>query len=342
MILFDKRRCADVRFNIWNHRSVIKTFLCVLIAFSIIGLCLHSHFQQNEKSLWSTQPSDAPSFDFVPGKACNANDNFLNWFSTQNISKIAILADSQGPRWTNALIKGIMTENDTVRKIKHENGSRLVDESYFGNDPHILSHTRECSGCQSMLQRISNQMDVEYLSQEFVMDTEIQRFATHWNGNLLHCDSSNCINEIAYTTQEYYFKFHFPEQGYPDIILRFATHMHDAGRFTETEFRRNFAYFLQLMLDYTPKTTKILWFTGMPFANGQDTEKLALFNKISIEQIEEFGAGRIVVAPFDLWAIKTELNQTFGDLWRADNAHMNQPFYDSVMKNILIWLKCNL
>ena len=105
MILFDKRRCADVRFNILNHRSVIKTFLWVLIAFSIIGLCLHLHFQQNEKSLWSTQPSDAPSFDFMPGKACNANDNFLNRFSTQNISKIAILADSQGPRWTKALSK---------------------------------------------------------------------------------------------------------------------------------------------------------------------------------------------------------------------------------------------
>ena len=258
-----------------------------------------------------------------------------------NVTRVALLADSQGPRWQNALIR-YLQKNGTgfiSKMIRQEGGSRQVNNTYFEDD-HLLTHNRECSGCQSKLWSVSkggHEVHIEYLSQEFVMDTEIQRFLTQWDRDHF-CHERNCQNMTAYSTQEYYWKMYF-QRDWPQIVVRFATLMHDGGRFTEFEFTREFRHQLQIILDYTPRTTKVYWMTGQSFANHQWHSKMRRWNDIAVRLINEYGEDRVVIIPLDLFEIKSMLTDRYPGQWHANNAHMTQPFYDHVMTTIWPWIE---
>ena len=252
----------------------------------------------------------------------------------------------------------MLRSNDQARPIvllrEEERGwfkSRFVDPSYF-NDSRLLTHTRECSGCQSELWAIGGgEIELEYLSQEFVFDTEIQRFSTHWKRApeiepAMWCEewkNFDCRNLTAHTTQEYYWKFYLARK-WPDIVIRFATLMHDAGRFTEIEFKRNFRYQIQLILDYAPRETKVYWMTGLSFAPENGTTQwpwMKRWNEIAVRLIERHGEGRIVVVPMDLYEIKAMFVERFPGKLLHDLAHMDQPWYDRVMAKIWPWIQCH-
>lgn len=195
-----------------------------------------------------------------------------------------------------------------VRREETEGGGQ-VNTSYFDDD-HLLTHNRDCSGCRSTLRSVvkgDHEVEVEYLSQEFVMDIEIQRFLPHWD-KTHYCHAWNCQNMTAYSTQEYYWKLYF-QRDWPQIVVRFATLMHDAGRFTEIEFAREFRHQLQIILDYTPRTTKVYWMTGQPFSNDQWRAKMRRWNDIAVQIINEHGEGRVVIVPLDLFEIKSMLSR---------------------------------
>ena len=234
----------------------------------------------------------------------------------------------------------------TSKMVKQEGGSKHVNASYFGDD-HLLTHIRECGGCQSRVWRVSkgeDAVDIEYLSQEFVMDTEIQRFFTHWSGDRGGGEWSGdchypeeCHNLTAYSTQQYYWKTYL-QRDWPQIVVRFATLMHDCHRFSETEFVREFKHQLQIILDYAPRTTKVYWMTGQPFANDQWHSKMRRWNDIAVRLITEYGEGRVVIVPLDLFEIKSMFTARYPGQWRMDNAHMTQPFYDHIMTRIWPWI----
>eukprot|EP01084_Bolivina_argentea_P210113 357751_1 len=301
----------------------------------------------------------------------------LEWLWLNNISSIVIFADSHGLRWTKSLMKYFDSKfenNNTTasgthkqcNKILSEKGSKFVNKEFYNID-NMVTHVRECSGCQSYIMNCyySNisVIKIKYLSQEFVFDTEIQRYLTHWNKNdLLHsigikkCPTNwllGCIGEISYSTQEFYLKNYFKLTGYPNIIIRFATYQHDIGRFTEIEFKRNFRYYLQLLLDYVnTNNTKIIWISTMSFAtvwHNESTmhlnEKIWRFNNIAVSEIVKYAKNSIHIFPLDLFQISLQLRQLYGNRWNEnhglDTAHLHAMFYDQLMQLVWKWIQMN-
>ena len=104
--------------------------------------------------------------------------------------------------------------------------------------------------------------------------------------------------------------------------------MHDATKYTIKEFKRNLRYYIH-------------WLNGFPFRDLQWDNHLRNFNDISIEQISKYGDGKIIIAPFDLYELKIEFIKTYGETWKRDNAHMDQQFYQYLIKFILHWIQCD-
>eukprot|EP01084_Bolivina_argentea_P210114 357752_1 len=286
------------------------------------------------------------------------NISSVEWLIFHNITKMAIFSDSHGPKWLSAIINGMILESKfknnslNISEIKNESGSKLVDKQFYGIN-NMLTHTRECSGCQSKIIYLTDnnykKYQVLYLSQESILNTEIQKFYSHWtNGH-----NASLIKQNSYSTQEFYLKNYFKLTGYPNIIIRFATYQHDIGRFTEIEFKRNFRYYLQLLLDYVnTNNTKIIWISTMSFAtvwHNESTmhlnEKIWRFNNIAVSEIVKYAKNSIHIFPLDLFQISLQLRQLYGNRWNEnhglDTAHLHAMFYDQLMQLVWKWIQMN-
>ena len=261
----------------------------------------------------------------------------LQWCLDNNINNIAIMGDSQGERWQEALSGYFINEhrkfnNESIRfrTVNFESKPENPDKMFF-NDPMILTHQRECSSCASKTRKLTKyNIELEYLSNEFIIDTEIQRLDTHWDKT---GDNRFETFDVSYSTQQYYLKYWFKKHGYPNVLLIFASTMHDKDRFTDKEYDIFSKHFIELLNHYIPDTTSIFWINSIAFNPQQKREKTLNLENIMIRNIQKYGNKNIHIHPINMYHISTKFDIYMGKnrRHRMDWAHFTQNWYNNAM-----------
>eukprot|EP01084_Bolivina_argentea_P174196 301736_1 len=289
----------------------------------------------------------------------------FDWLIQNNITNIVLLSDSHGQYWQPALKNNILGNMSNYFDCKQFKDSGInphhpiyIDTKFYNID-NMVVHFRECSGCRSMTSYcrlkynslLSFQFNITFLGQEFILDTEIMKFMTHWDmkkyTNINNCKQSfpDCTNQNSYSTQEFYLKNYFGTHGYPQILIIFSTAAHDKNRFTQHEFKRNFNFYLELLNDYTCKNkTKIIW---VPYVSGDSEEQNDLirkFDEIAMEEMIEndmFIQNRLHIFPLDLFDIARDIRKQFGVTAKRDWIHLSDPVYGALAKLLWRWIQNN-
>ena len=167
------------------------------------------------------------SFDPLPClKRSSAN-------CTLPFKRIAILGDSQGSKYTQALVKRL----ERVHNMKCASSEREPSSpnSYFGVD-RIITTRQDCAGCVSFrttckpAANAEREIHVEYIRMEFTIDFEISTpVRIHWDNNCIH----NGTNPAApckwhWSSQQVIFQ-HYLQARKPDevhIFQNISTYFH--------------------------------------------------------------------------------------------------------------------
>ena len=295
---------------------------------------------------------------FPSYKSCqwqNNTVNISNCFHDRNISKVAILGDSNGGMFAKALVTLIQQDSGGCVLHKSEIGLNnfFPEPSYYlGADPHnvTVTHKRDCYGCNSAVYRCtrgSRQVDVEYISMEFTMDTEISTFRIHRKYNFPTCGTDGFPDNKrpcpqSHTTQEFVLKEYFPLTGYPDLIFYFSG-AHDHVVFTSSEMKNAASFLGGLFSLHVPSTSKVVFF-GKLFEEMTHKPKkwqtMIYEDKYNLfEQIQRLNNATIkglkphlevansnIYTFFDLFAFGGE----HGEEWAVDGVHKQLGFYSTV------------
>ncbi|XP_013380234.1 uncharacterized protein LOC106151491 [Lingula anatina] len=269
----------------------------------------------------------------------------------KNIKKIGQVGDSQSMRYMAAIKRG---ENAySCKLLKSESTmSRSPAPSYFSPplDPKsIRVASRDCSGCAGQLVRCTPQgstetTDIEVLITEYTKDHEISTKRNAWKHE---CDDrlkniSGIFCQESMTTQEVYFREYWALSGYPDVIIIYAVHAHEAQKRRPSDFRRDFTWFIDLVVSVVPKTTKILYWNSPQVNSAKQpvfwrnitaNTYISQLNAVSASVIKKFIIEKKVnnlYPMFDLYGISRDVMK-----WIVDGVHFSGPWYNQIIT--LFW-----
>ena len=267
----------------------------------------------------------------------------------RNVKKIVVLGDSNGLRYFRAT-KKLLATFLKCRTVKEERAMTKPDVSYFTKGTKlkasdIVVHHRDCSGCKSVAASCSDnskKIDIEYISMEFYLDTEVTTVRNAWIKNC-HPSKEASYCRQSNTNQEFILG-EYLEGNYPDVLLLFSGN-HDKARAGLTKIRGDMEYLKMLVKRYVPKQTKVFWFSKIPENRKQKSkhwrdmtfdgkwktnpflERLnyELFDVLRAE-FEEPGGN--ILPFFDMY------NMSFDVLhWTYDGIHRKAEWYDAVLSN---------
>ena len=102
----------------------------------------------------------------------------------------------------------------------------------------------------------------EFLVMEYMLDTEVTSFRPHKEcdaGGDTATDRRPCVSSTS--SQEFIFREYLADDGVPpDLIVIFGS-SHDKGRYTLRDYRRNVRRFAELVDEFLPRTTRVVWTT---------------------------------------------------------------------------------
>ena len=270
----------------------------------------------------------------------------------RNVTTIIVLGDSNGLRYFRAT-KKLLEQFLICRTLKQEIKYSIPDVSYFTKGTKlkasdIVVNHRDCGGCRSITESCSDnstKINVEYISMEFYLDTEVTTVRNKWQKNC-HASSEASYCRQSNTNQEFILG-EYLEDNYPDVLLLFSGN-HDKARAGLTKIRGDMEYLKMLVKKYVPQQTKVFWFSKIT-ENQQQKQQywrdLIFDGKWKTNPFLE----RLNYELFDV--LRTEFMETdwhilpFFDIydmslgvldWTLDGIHRKAEWYDAVISN---WLQ---
>ena len=267
----------------------------------------------------------------------------------RNVKKIVVLGDSNGLRYFRAIRK-LLEMFLNCSTVKEEKGMTMPDVSYFTKGtklkaPDIVVHHRDCSGCISIAASCSDnstKINVEYISMEFYLDTEVTTVRNDW---LKNCHPSK---EASYcpqsNTNQEFILGEYLEGNYPDVLLLFSGN-HDKARAGTTKIRGDMEYLKMLVKKYVPKQTKVFWFSKIPENQKQKSKHWRDMTFDEKWKTNPF-IDRLNHELFDV--LRTEFKEPGGNIlpffdmynmsydvlhWTYDGMHRKAEWYDAVISN---------
>ena len=279
-----------------------------------------------------------------------ANTDTGQCFLKKNITKVAILGDSNGNQMASHLNKLLTKEKCTTVKTETEKRSFSVNTSHFLPDVGVFkSHDRDCQGCGGKVYRCrvgDKHITVDFEANEFLLDTEISTYRIARNIStscgLPRGTAKGMPCPQSLTTQQFLLKEYFPRTGYPDLIFMF-TNSHDIKTQTREETEL-YASFLGGMMElYVPPSTTVVIFSK-PYEDMQlkpDAWKRSFQGKGTLPQIQlmnnamargfakVFSNTRMNVYPFfDLF----RLGKLVTKEWAHDGIHKKAEWYLHILR----------
>lgn len=211
--------------------------------------------------------------------------------------RLALVGDSTGFRVTKELVELL---NCALHDNENPVNGREPNINYFsqgGKISGIIAHTRDCGGCQSRRGTCRSRLvsALEYLTMEYVMDTELATSRTSWGG-LCSGHPGDVYCEQSPTTQEFVFGewWTSSRNTCPDVIFHLATNVHDIARRSTVGYRRSVTWMFGVIaefLDVSCPDTKYYWSTAArveeakvpkEYRNVTKNEKIVEFNQIAL------------------------------------------------------------
>ncbi|XP_013380198.1 uncharacterized protein LOC106151471 [Lingula anatina] len=271
--------------------------------------------------------------------------------TAKKIEKIGILGDSQSMRYAAMIRTGEGAFQ--CKKTKAENGGNRSPSINFFSPPiaanDLRATTRDCLGCAGLQATCTfgssknSVIKIENMITENVKDSELitRRSSVYKNcdDRLTNKTGIPCLESS--TTQEVIFQEYWCLDGYPDVIIVFATHVHEAVKRNARNFERDFTWFVDLITTVVPKTTKILYVNAPkvtpPQPEAWKTEGRNIFidelNKIAAAVIHRSIVERKVpnlYPMYDMFSMSVDRND-----WNGDGVHFKPQWYKHAAS--LLW-----
>ena len=264
-----------------------------------------------------------------------------------DVSRILLLGDSNGRRYTDAMISAIKASGWSCKttKVGHQTNAYLPDPKYFVREPmikldHIQFHSRDCHSCTSVMfecSRSSGQrLTVEYLSVQYLLDSEITSVR---NGKMCEgrttCDQSD-------THQEFIFREYLADR-YPDVLFYFLN-SHDLGRHSLKRIKISADYFFNIVDSYMPSTSRVILLSSMKRLLQKDPRKVSYEDNLNSNE-KQLIINRMVYESADS-RLKDENKQwyAFPDLYDvskitdhmySDHVHRTPVWYQHITRYLL-------
>ena len=280
-------------------------------------------------------------------------EKLLDCLKRRNIRKLAILGDSNGDKYFGVTLK-LLQKFMECRTLKAERHRTLPDVEYFTNGTRlhaadIVVHNRDCSRCKSRTEVCTKgtvTVAIEYVAMEFFLDTEVTTVRNNWQKNCPAGTRTPACHQST-TSQEFIFREYF-EDNYPDVVLLFSS-SHDKARHEFNVVRAHMEYMKTVINTYTPKQTRVFWFSKMgenedkkpeewqnvKFDGGKfsTNEQIQRMNRELFDVLRsEFTRKDAIIYPFfdmyDMWTAVSD--------WSSDGVHMGGPWYSSAVS---IWFQ---
>ena len=288
--------------------------------------CLeHNYFPTGGTRLNSSYFPDRCRF---PSNGMN-KERIRECLTRRNVTKIVVLGDSNGLRYFRAT-KKLLEKFLKCRTVKKGRGMTMPDVSYFTKGTKlkasdIVVHHRDCGGCRSNAKSCSDnstKINVEYISMEFYLDTEVTTVRNKWQKNC-HPSKEASYCRQSNTNQEFILGENL-EGNYPDVLLLFSGN-HDKARAGLTKIRGDMEYLKMLFKKYVPKQTKVFWFskiTENPKRKSKRWRDPTFDGKLKTNPFLE----RLNYELFDV--LRTEFKETGGKIL---------PFFDMTTCHSMSW-----
>ena len=189
----------------------------------------------------------------------------FTYITNRNITRIAVFGDSQGVRYSTALVALFEEAAFKCKLIAQEpqgTSRKDVYGSFYTRAWNTWQITtpvkRRCANsCPSTHHTCSHpkghKVRLEYLSMELTTQTEITL-----------CTSNKTFQGCANMTQEeFIFKRYF-QKKYPQLIMFFTTFLHDKFR-TLNNIHRGLVHLLQQISSNAPPSSSIIWYSTTPY-----------------------------------------------------------------------------
>ena len=266
------------------------------------------------------------------------SQNLMNCDKRKNVSRILLLGDSNGRRYTDAMISLIKANGWSckTKKVGHQTNAYLPDPKYFVREPmikldHIQFHSRDCHSCTSVMfecsHNSSQRLTVEYLSVQYLLDSEI---TTVRNSKMceerITCDQSD-------THQEFIFREYLADR-YPDVLFYFLN-SHDLARNSLKRIKISADYFFNIVDSYMPSTSLVILLSSMKRLLQKDPRKVSYEDNLNSNE-KQLIINRIVYESADS-RLKDENKQwyAFPDLYDMNN--ITDHMYNDHVHRTPVW-----
>lgn len=261
-------------------------------------------------------------------------------------TKLALIGDS------NSLRLSILFEDNlachTTQNEQQADG-HIPNADYWSRDGKITGvtiHSRDCGGCNSRNAQCDNKVSqIEYVTMEYVMDTELSTLRTYWSKTCTAMETGLDRGDVecyqSLTSQEFIMGEYWNKNDNtcPDIISHINTAVHDISRFTSEIYKRNIAWFFEVVKYFLDVycTSTIYVYSTAPRVNEKHVppqfkslttnEHISDFNKIALEVFNKMNHTRMVFG-LDIHAITSE----FPDSDYLDAVHLEKSRYNEIAK----------
>jgi len=267
-----------------------------------------------------------------------------------NTSYILTTGDSTGKRYHKALKATTLMEFEGLYGENWEASHFKPDKEYYIRDmPEnvarlVKESIRFCSHCSSRLERArfvhankSYQLIAEYIAVTNILDDSLQIvFPSFDVGNRIMGDV------WAITMQELVFRYYLKDKN-PDVFLIFLPFAHAKRNMALSRLPMEIKYYIGLLEEYLPKTTKLVFMTsygefetartnmywknrlfdGLLAREKIDRMNHVLYEVIKDDLLKEDGR---YFGFFDLIDVSRDRGN-----WSTDAVHMKPVWYESIM-----------
>jgi hypothetical protein len=186
--------------------------------------------------------------------------------------QIIFMGDSQALKWSLAMFYWLsklpnVTCNFTGWEVHQKGGYYNVSETVFGK--------QDCGACDSwraVCQGPRRRVELEFLRMEFLIDSELTTpMRIHWDHNCAKDRSPPC--KYYWNTQLFLFDLYLKARQPPPDHIHIMQSMHDCARRSPSDFRRDMAWFVDLLnTTLAPSTNVYFWEAPSPQSARQPAE----------------------------------------------------------------------
>ena len=271
------------------------------------------------------------------------------YITKRNITGITVFGDSQGMRYSAALLDVFKKASFKCKLKKQEPTGYHMHLDYYTKGTGISTNTtvkRGCTSCNSYLHTCSHEngtkVALEYISMKLTNQINISdQINITVNYPTFKQNKSHPLCQ-GITQAEYLFKYYLKRTTYPQLLLIFPQFAHNA-RIPLVTVYDGISYLMDLIITNVPATSSVILYNGPPYNAKKDkiwstsegagynpNEKMQAMNHFLSKHLLDYHKSRRsppMYSFFDLYHMGEQLREA----WAQDHVHSQPHWYKYVV-----------